>query len=213
MQFVHARVLGIVLALASCQSSGHDRVAQTATQLDALCASAQSVKADAMSVASCLNGLVARADADPRPAFDAFQSSAKKLARSSTLLENRLTVAGTDSEKMFAEWVSSWGQLEDEDLKQQSHDRRERLSKSMKGVMAAMQPVVDEAKQYVVATNDLVTYLNLDLTPENLHGAEGRAKSHASSARSMGEKIDAAVEKTSAAARLFETSSSPAPKR
>lgn len=211
------RILGVVLlfvlALTGCQSSGHDRVAETATQLDALCVKAEAIKAGAISVSAALNDLVARADVDPKPAFESFHKSAKALAKSYQAFESRLAVARTDADKMFAEWNRNWLAIEDEDLKEKSYERRKQLTKEMADALGAMQPVAEDAKNYVSATNDLVTYLDLDLTSANIRSTESRAKSHAKSARSIGEKIDDAIESTSEAARRFETSSSPAPKR
>ncbi len=213
MKQVHACVLGIVLALTGCQSSGHDRVAETATQLNALCVRAEAVKADAISVSAALNDLVARADVDPEPAFESFHKSAKTLAKSYQAFESRLAVARTDADKMFAEWNRNWAAIEDEDLKEKSYERRKQLTKAMANALAAMQPVAQDAKNYVSATNDLVTYLDQDLTSASIRSTASRAKSHAKSARSIGEKVDDAVETTSEAARHFETSGSPAPKR
>jgi hypothetical protein len=211
------RVLGIVLlfviALTGCQSSGHDRVAETATQLDALCVKAEAVKAGAISVSAALNDLVARADVDPKPAFEFLHKSAKAHAKSYQVFENGLAVARTDADKMFAEWNRNWLAIEDEDLKEKSYERRKQLTKAMADALAAMQPVAQDAKNYVSATNDLVTYLDQDLTSASIRSTESRAKSHAKSARSIGEKVDDAVETTKEAARLFETSRSSAPKR
>ncbi len=211
-QLAHTLGITFLIALAGCQSSGHDRVAQTAPQLDALCANAETVKADASSVASALKHLVANAEGDPKRAFEAFESTAKTLAKSCKSLENRVIVARSDSEKMFAEWSRNWAQIQDEDLKQESYDRLEKLSKAMKKVLAEMQPVVDDTKRYVSETKDLVAYLDQDLTPANVRSAEGHAKSHEKAAKSIGEKVDDAVETTKEAATLFATSGASAPK-
>jgi methyl-accepting chemotaxis protein len=171
-----------------------------------LCANAEAVTGDAALVSSALNDLIARADSDPKLAFEAFESSAKTLAKSSKSLENRLLVARTDAEKTFAEWSRNWAAIQDEDLKQESYERREKLSKAFAKAMSAMQPVVDESKQLATATKDVVTYLDQDLTPANIKSAESHAKAHAKSAKSIGEKVDDAVETTKEVSMLFATS-------
>jgi len=198
-------VLGASLAIAGCKTAGHQQVDETSTRLTQLGSNAEALKAQLSATASALDGLLQKADSDPKPALDTFTTSARASENAYNAVQTRVTGVQSESDKMFKAWAENAKKISDPDLQKLSADRRAALGKSIEDVMKATQPALDDTKAFLATTGDLVKYLTQDLTPDGIRGTKGKSSALAKSAASIGDKLDAISKAASKAAAEFAT--------
>ena len=216
MKILASRRLSVLLlsglaVLAACQSGGHQDVEATSSRMDALKTNAETLKSEASAAASSLADLVAKADTDPKPAFDKYTKDAKAVESSYNAAATRLADVRTEAGKLFKAWEERAKTITDPDLQKRSEERRENLRKSLEEVGSTTQGALDETKAFVATNTDLVKYLGQDLTPAGIKGVSDKSKAQTKAAESIGGKLDDVVKSAGKASAEFATAKPPPP--
>jgi len=201
-----------MLALAACQSSGHDSVEATSTRMTNFKTQVQTLKSQVSSNAAALNDLVAKADSDPKAPFEKFKADTDTLSDSYAKVQSRLADVQSEANSMFADWTKRSSEITDPELRKASEERHAELKKTLDSVVSTMKPAGEELKGYTAASKDMVTYLSQDLTPPSIKAIGSKAKSHAKDAESINKKLDDVLSSTEKAATQFATAKPPPPK-
>jgi molecular chaperone DnaK (HSP70) len=217
MKFLATRTLsGLLLSslavFAACQSSGgHTEVEATSSRMDSLKTNAETLKTEAATAAASLNDLVAKAETDPKPAFDKYTKDAKAVEATYNAAASRLAEVRTEADKLFKSWEEKSKTITDPDLQKSSEERRAKLRKSLEEVGKVTQEALDETKGFVATNTDLVKYLGQDLTPAGIKAASDKAKKQSKAADEIGEKLDDVVKVAGKASAEFATAKPPPP--
>jgi uncharacterized phage infection (PIP) family protein YhgE len=209
------RLSGFLLSglavLAACQSGGHQDVEATSSRMDALKTNAENLRMEATAAASSLSDLVAKAETDPKPAYDKYARDAKAVESSYNSAATRLASVRTEADKLFRAWEERSKTITDPDLQKRSEERRTSLSKMLEDVGKATQAALDETKSFVATNTDLVKFLGQDLTPAGIKAVSDKAKAQSKSAEAIGEKLEEVVKTAGKASAEFATAKPPPP--
>ena len=208
-------VFAIAAALAlgpGCKSSsGHSASDTTASHMDALRASADSLKARVNAAAGSLSVIVEKAEVDPKPPFAQYKKDVAAVNDWLAKAESNLKALRAQGEAYFAEWERQATTIQDPELKETAQERRTELRKAVDDIGKAMEDVRTELMPYVASIKDVQTYLSNDLTPAGIETIEGKSKKLIDEAETIGEKLDDLVKTLEENAPAFKTAKPPPP--
>jgi chromosome segregation ATPase len=172
-----AGLLGLALA-AGCTIPGHVKGVKTASRLDNLSSSIEELRSSVAASSTALTVLLARKDQDPTAAFHQFEGAVHALEGAQKRVDLRLEEATID----------------DEDLKEQSEERRVELAGAVDDVSSALEPAHEEIDSYLGSLRDTLKYLSIDLTSDGIASISDRAKSASKAARSIDGELEDVLE-------------------
>lgn len=200
-----------LLLLASCQTSGHQRVNATSARLDELRTSLEALDEEVAAVADSLAAVVEKASEDPKPAFEQFGKDVKTVERSYERTRGRLAQAEQEAAKLFDEWTRNAAMISDPDIRALSEKRRDELKEALDDVVSEMQDAVAELESFVSTSRDLQTYLSQDLTPQGIRAIADKSRALGKASRSIAGQLEDVMDAARKAAPKFETAKPPPP--
>ena len=213
---VSTRSLALVLALtltASCNTPSHLRGVKTADRLEEFKASIEELRNHVTATSTALAALVACKDQDPSQAYEQLESSVHALESSRRRADGRLHGVHEEADAYFLTWKEQAATISDEDLKEQSEDRRAQLAKAVEKVEESMKPARESIETYMKSLEDTLKYLSIDIAPSAIASVEGRSKAATKSAKTIQDKLGDVLESVKSVAPLFSTARASTPKR
>jgi len=208
-------VFAVAAALAlgpGCKSSsGHQASDTTAGHMDALRASADSLKAKVNAAAGSLSVVVEKAEVDPKTPFEQYKKDVAAVNDWVAKAESNLKAVRAQGQTYFAEWEKQATTMQDPELKETAEERRAELKKAVDAIGKAMEEVRVDLTPFVASIKDVQTYLSNDLTPAGIETVEGKSKKLIDDAETIGEKLDDLVETLEENAPAFKTAKPPPP--
>jgi hypothetical protein len=183
-----AGLLGLALA-AGCTLPGHVKGVKTASRLDNLESSIEELRSGVAASSTALTVLLARKDQDPTAAFHQFEDAVHALEGAQKRVDARLADVRHEAEAYFLAWKQQAATIDDEDLKEQSEERRVELATAVDEVSSALEPAHEALDTYLGSLRDTLKYLSIDLTSDGIASISDRAKSASKSARSIDAKL------------------------
>lgn len=162
------------LPLACKSTEGHDRAADTASEVVEVGGAAGQTQLRLDNTLTALDKIAASAKLDPKPAFDTFVSEFKAFSGEFADLTKQRESLKTKAELWFAEFSQKNDAIQDPELRKAGEKRlkefREKvadLSKQVDGLMTGTSALEAQLR-------DLRTFLGNDLTPAAIETVSGR---------------------------------------
>lgn len=187
----------------ACNSPGHVKAVKTADRLEELRASVEDLQTRVAATSTALAGLVAKKDQDAATAFHQLESSVHALESAQRRVDGRLEGMRSEAEEYFVTWKEQAATIGDEDLKEQSEERRAELASAVEKVTGALVPAREAIDAYLATSRDTLKYLSIDLTPSGIASIDGRVKDASKTAKSIHSKLEDVLASVRAAAPMF----------
>jgi chromosome segregation ATPase len=149
---------------AGCVSHSYDKGAATSAALQSSADKVNDVSAKVNDTLAALNNLTFKSQGDLRDQFDAFSSSLKKLDATRTDLSEQISEVQTKSQAYLAGWSDQMTNIQSEELRQRSSQRKDEVTAKLKTVEDSYQGVQNSFKPFTQDLTDIQTYLGTDLT-------------------------------------------------
>jgi chromosome segregation ATPase len=163
--FILAASLGI---FAGCASHSYDKGAATATALQSSADQIAESSTKVNDTLAALNNLTFKSQGDLRDQFDAFSSSIKKLDTTTADLDVKIAEMQNKAQAYIDSWNSHMTNIQSEDLRQRSAQRKDEVDAKLKAVADSYQGVKNSFKPFMTDLKDIQTYLGTDLTAGGL---------------------------------------------
>jgi DUF2959 family protein len=199
------------LALAGCESAGHDKADSTATQMGTVRGDIVTLKDKSAAVTAAASNLIEKADTDPKTAFTAFDAELNNFESARSALDDAQKSMKSKETDFFSSWEKQTATITDPDVKQKSIERRTKLQKTIETVDKSVEAALAEAAPLSVTMKNLHIYWSNDLTSGGIKDMKDKVGDANKSAKSIGKKCDDALEAIDKAAPEFRTAKPPPP--
>ena len=166
LKFIIAH-LALVVSLgifAGCVSHSYDKGAATSAALQSSADKITEVSIKVNDTLAALNNLTFKSQGDLRDQFDAFSSSIKKLNETRAGLDAKIFEMQAKAQSYLASWSDQTTNIQSEDLRQRSAQRKDEVTAKLKTVEDSYQGVQNSFKPFTQDLKDIQTYLGTDLT-------------------------------------------------
>jgi hypothetical protein len=153
---------------AGCVSHSYDKGAATSAALQSSADKMTETSVKVNDTLAALNNLTFKSQGDLRDQFDAFSSSIKKLDYTRIGLDAKISEMQVKAQLYLDSWSDQMTNIQSEDLRQRSNQRKDEVAAKLKTVEDSYQGVQNSFKPFIQDLNDIKTYLGTDLTTGGL---------------------------------------------
>ena len=154
--------------LAGCVSHSYDKGAATSAALQSSANKTTETSIKVNDTLAALNNLTFKSQGDLRDQFDAFSSAIKKLDASRDALDAQISEMQFRAQIYLADWSNQVANIQSEDLRQRSAQRKDDVAARLKTVGDNYQGVKNSFVPFTRDLKDIQTYLGTDLTAAGL---------------------------------------------
>jgi hypothetical protein len=154
--------------LVGCVSHSYDKGAATSAALQSSADKVTETSIKVNDTLAALNNLTFKSQGDLRDQFDAFSSSIKKLDASRDALDTQISEMQFRAQIYLADWSNQVANIQSEDLRQRSAQRKDDVAARLKTVGDSYQSVRNSFVPFTRDLKDIQTYLGTDLTAGGL---------------------------------------------
>lgn len=172
-----------------CASTGPDTAQAAVASMSALETSLTAASAQIGTTLNALDQLIAKADADLRPEYDAYEKALDGLESAAESVRDEAARMRTKTQEQYAEWEKSQAAIQDADLKKRSEERRVELQKKQGEANERTQAFQQRFEGFVTKLKDIHTFLGNDLNTAGVESIEGSAKQATSEGTEIRESI------------------------
>ena len=153
---------------AGCVSHSYDKGTATSAALQSSANKINETSVRVNDTLAALNNLTFKSQGDLRDQFDAFSSSIKKLDETRTGLDAKISEMQIKAQAYLQSWSDQMTNIQSEDLRQRSAQRKDEIAARLKTVEDSYQGVNNSFKPFTQDLKDIQTYLGTDLTAGGL---------------------------------------------
>jgi len=168
---VAASLVILAAGVSGCTSGGVKSTDSAVSSMTSLADQLEKARAQVANVMTSLNTLT-KQEGDIKKNYDAFKKEVGSLEKIADGARNRADKmkASVDSHNQL--WEEELQKITNEDLKQQSAERRAAVMKEFADIRSTFTQVSVAFKPFQKNLTDLVTYLGTDLSPAGISGAD-----------------------------------------
>lgn len=157
--------LATAALLAGCASKGYEKGDKLSANIQAASTEIGALPGKIDGTLNALNDLVAKPQADLRPAFKAFSEQLAGLTASAQgIAAARKGMAGK-GEAFLTQWDTQLAQIQNEDIKARSQARKDEVAKELLDIKRSYAEADIAFKPFLADLQDVSKYLSVDLTP------------------------------------------------
>ena len=154
-----------VWALApGCASSGYDKGNKTAQNIQTAANRIAVLPAQVNKTMASLNDLVNKPQADLRPQFKQFTSHLAEVESAAKEIAAARRTMGEKSKEFFADWDKQLAQINNEDIKARSEERKKDVAAKMDAIKRSYTETEVAFRPFLTGLQDVRKYLSVDLT-------------------------------------------------
>ena len=163
-----ALILGPVMFLTGCATSGDQRASDTRNTMKAVEQDYIDALAQVDATDGCLQALINQGQPDEKKAYDNYSRSAKRMEDLGHRLFERANQMDSQQKNYFEEWRMQGNNYTDERIQALSEQRRADLSEVFAQISQASVGVKGSLKAYISDIHQINIYLSTDLTPKGV---------------------------------------------
>jgi methyl-accepting chemotaxis protein len=182
-----AAVIGLA---AGCASKGYEQGAATGQALQTTAARINQGNASIDAAVNSLNALVNNPTGDLVPRYKAYGDAVTNLRDLATDVKSKAEAMQSKGKEFFAAWDKQLAQIKNEDIREQSADRKKAVQKEFSDINASFQKAKDKFKPFMSNLEDINTYLGSDLTVGGIQSIKKTADKVADQAAGVKDSID-----------------------
>lgn len=182
-------LLAALLAPA-CTSTGSDKGAATGKTAEQAAKQIELVNTQLDATLAALSDLVKKPAPDLGPQFKTYT---KNLAQLESTAEEVAALAArieTKSQEYFTVWDAQLAEVQNEDIRARSAERREAISAGFKKIQGEYSEVREEFKPLLSNLRDVRTVLSADLTMDGMKAIESTVKKTGKDSESVKESLE-----------------------
>jgi chromosome segregation ATPase len=184
------------LLLSAVLCPGHAQAAKkgekTADSLKAAAKNVENGESQVAAVTKALDQLVNQPNQDLRKPFKAYESAVDKLMKTAADAQKRREGAQNRREAYLAAWDEDMAKIQNEDIRNRSADRRQKVQQQLDRLGQCVTAVGDAYRPFEQNLVDIKTALGSDLTPggvESIRPVANKARENAVSLRNSLTKL------------------------
>lgn len=214
IQFVAclAACASTLLLGAGCASSGYDKGNQTAQNIQTAANRIAALPAQINKTMASLDELVNKPQADLRPQFKQFSANLSEVESAAKDIAAARRSMGEKSKAFFAEWDKQLAQINNEDIKARSEERKKDVASRMETIKRSYTEAETGFRPFLSGLKDVHKYLSVDLTPGGVAAIKNTVTKADQDSAKLGETITQLAEQFKALG-LAMSSVTPAPKK
>lgn len=181
-----AAILSLAALPLACKSTeGHDRAADTASQVVEVGGTAGQTQLRLDNTLAALEKIAASAKQDPKPAFNTFLSEFKAFSAEFADLTTQREALKAKSDLWFTEFAQKNDAIADEDLRKAGTKRLAEFRAQVADVSKQVDELMSGTAALEGQLRDLRTFLGNDLTPKGIETVSGRIRDAAKDGRKV----------------------------
>lgn len=176
-------------ALAACSTTNSDKGASTGTTVEQAANQVGNCITHLDATLASLKEMVERPAPDLSTQFKTYSSNLKNLESSAGKVRDLATEMGIKSQQYFAAWDTQIADIENEDIRERSAERRKTIEENFTKIQKEYSEVRGEFKPLLSDLQDVRTALSNDLTMEGLKSIDKTVKGIAGKADDVKESL------------------------
>jgi len=157
-----------VVLMAGCATSGRKSTTQTEAAIDNLEGRMDLAKDQIDSVVLGLQALQGKEGQDLEKAYSVFKKEVAQVENTAADLKKRADTLKKQGEAHFAAWEKGMETLNDEELREMSEARKAQLKEKYGALASSLKEAGREGQDFMGDLDNIVKYLDLDLTPASV---------------------------------------------
>lgn len=175
---------------AGCASTGPDQAQETAASMSALETSLHTTSSQIATTIEALNKVVAQADADLRPEYDAYTTALSGLESTAKTVATGAAAMREKAQAYYVDWEKNQASIQDPDIKKTSEARRIEMQKSQEEANQRAQAFQQRCDAFAIKLRDIHSALGHDLNTAGVESITGQVKAAAGEGKEIRETID-----------------------
>jgi hypothetical protein len=155
--------------VAGCATSGRKSTSQTEAAIANLEDRMELGIAQIDAVVIGLQSMEGKQGKELEKAYDVFKKEVAQIEKMAANVRGRLDAMKKQGEAHFEAWERNMAELDDEELRQMSQTRKAELKKKYGGLAQALETTGAEYREFMDGVNNVVKFLDLDLTPASVN--------------------------------------------
>jgi len=161
--------VGLLVSVSGCAGSGQSRSATQVQSIQLVRTRVDEAAKQMDSTIASLEGVVAAASSDPKPAYAKFVSDLKELDSKVADLRSRAAAMRKRSENYFTEWDAQVrASITNPEIAKKSTERRAQIQQQMTGLKDSMEGAKKSYGHVSSDLHDVKSYLDLDLNQSGI---------------------------------------------
>lgn len=160
----------VLLAGAACKSSTADQGAAAGKNITKAAEGIERGIAELDATVSSLNALVNQPAADLGPQYKAFAKNLENLESTAKTVAKVSAEMSAKGKEYFTKWDEQIAAIQNEDIRERSAERREKVSKALSEIQEQYAEAKEEFKPLLSDLQDINTALEVELTMDSLEG-------------------------------------------
>jgi hypothetical protein len=161
-------LLGTATLVGGCATTGMDRASSTSGSIQDVDSEMRKMVVQIDLTSASLESLVRPEQSDLKKAFDAYSDNVSKLEKEGNRAVKRLDEMKLNSREYFAEWEKQGIAYKNPQIREQSEERRLKLSETYARIPAAGAGVKVSYLAAMADLKEIRIYLSNDLTPKGV---------------------------------------------
>lgn len=162
--------------LGGCATTGMDRSVKASNSIKDVDSEIRKMMIQIDVTASSLEAVVAPGQPNLKKAFDKYSDDLAKLDKEGEKVIKRTDEMKKNSNEYFGEWEKQGDAFTNQEIRELSAERRNRLAETYARVPAAADGIKGTYHAYLTDLKEIQKYLSNDLTPEGVEGITPVAK-------------------------------------
>lgn len=154
--------------LAGCASTGYESGAKTAHNIQKAADRITALTAQVDTTLASLNELVGSPKPDLRPQYKAYVANMKTLEKTAKDITKARMAMGTEGKELFAKWDAEIAQINNEDIKTRSQNRKTEVNEKLQAIKRSYAEAEVAYKPFMGDLRDIQKFLSVDLTTGGL---------------------------------------------
>jgi seryl-tRNA synthetase len=165
-----------VTFLGGCATTGMDRSVNTSNSIKDVDSEIRNMIVKIDATAASLDSLVVAGNPDLRNSFDSYTDNVTKLDNEGKRVIKRTDEMKARSKEYFSEWEKQGDAFTNEEIRELSSERRNKLAEIYARVPAAAAGIKATYQDYLTDLKEIQKYLSTDLTPKGVEAIVPVAK-------------------------------------
>jgi chemotaxis protein histidine kinase CheA len=166
--FISLFLFAATTLLGGCATTGMDRSVKTTNSIKEVDTEIRKMSVQIDITASSLDSLVKAGQPDLKKSFDAYSDNLIKLEKEGKLVIKRTEEMKASSKEYFSEWEKQGDAFTNQEIRELSAERRNKLAEIYARVPAAGAGVKGSYNAYLTDLKEIQKYLSTDLTPKGV---------------------------------------------